>query len=161
MFGFFFGAACLVGLVALARRRRWRGYGYGGHGPWGGRGPLYAVLGRLQTTPGQEKAISAAIEEFFEVARKGRETLRGTRKAAAQAVRGVSFDDSALREAFAAQDGALDEIRRAATTAGKKIHEVLDERQRKTLADMIESGPGWGFAHHGYHHGCGYRAAYC
>ncbi|HEV8245180.1 MAG TPA: hypothetical protein VGP93_05405 [Polyangiaceae bacterium] len=159
MFGFLFGTACLIGIFAVARgRRRWRGHGHWG-GPWGGRGPLYGVLARLGTTPGQEKAISAAVDEFLEVARAGRGTLKQTRGAAAKAVGGADFDEAALREAFAAQDSALDGIREAAVSAGKKIHDVLDERQRKTLAELIESGPG--FAHHGYGHGCGHRAAYC
>ena len=160
MFGFVFGTACLIGLIFVAARgrRRWHGH-HGGYG----RGPMYAALARLEATPGQEKAIAQAVEEFWETARKGRSAMKSTREAAARAVRGPSFDESGLRSAFLEQDQALSEIREAALQAGRKIHEALDERQRKTLAELIESGPGYGFAHHGYHHGYGHgcRAAYC
>ena len=71
------------------------------------------------------------------------------------------IDESGLRGAFLEQDQALSSIREAALEAGRKIHEVLDERQRKTLAELVESGPGWGYDHHGYHHGYACRAAYC
>jgi len=157
MFGFVFGTACLIGLIfVLARgKRRWRGH----HGH--GRGPLYAALARLNATPGQEKAIGAALEEFWDTAHKGRTALKSTREAAARAVRGASFDESGLRGAFLEQDRALSEIRNAALEAGRKVHEVLDERQRKTLADLIESGHGYGFHHHGFHHGYGCHPAYC
>jgi Spy/CpxP family protein refolding chaperone len=147
MFGFVFGTACLVGFIFAARgRRRFRwGGGYG-------RGPVYAALARLDATPGQEKAIGAAFESFWETARKGRGSLKTTREAAAQAVLGAGFDESSLRGAFQEQDQALAEIREAALEAGRKIHEVLDERQRKILAEMIESGPGFGCGHRGYGH---------
>lgn len=158
MFGFVFGTACLIGLIVVAtRRRRW-------HGHWGGRfgrGPLYGVLARLDATPGQEKVIGAALEEFREAARKGRGAVKSTRDAAARAVRGASFDESGLRGAFMEQDQVLGELREAALAAGRKIHEVLDERQRKTLAELIEDGAGFAHHHHGYHHGCGHRSAYC
>ncbi len=165
MFGFLFGTACLAGMIAAARGGRWRGR-WGGRGPFG-RGALYAVLSRLETTPGQEKAISAAVEEFIDVLRKRRGTMGETREAFASAVSGETFDESKLREAFVGQDGALNEVREAAVEAARKIHEVLDERQRKTLGDMIESGPGFGHGHHhGHHHhhrhhGWGYRGACC
>jgi len=161
MFGFVFGTACLVGLIFVVARGRRRWHRHGGYG----RGPMYAVLARLDATPGQEKVIGQALEEFWETARKGRVAMKSTREAAARAVRGETFDESGLRGTFLEQDQTLGEIRQAALEAGRKIHEVLDERQRKTLAELIESGPGYGFAHHGYHHGHGYgygcRAAYC
>ncbi len=173
MFGFLFGTACLIGIFAVVRgRRRWHGHGYWGgggrgRGPFGGRGVLYGVLSRLDTTPGQEKAIGAAVDEFVDSVRKGRGTLKQTREALAQAVRGETFDESKLREAFVAQDAALDEAREAAVASAQKIHEVLDERQRKALADLIESGPEFGqhgdhhhyYGHH--HHGWGHRSACC
>jgi hypothetical protein len=156
MFGFLFGTACLIGLVVVVARgrRRWH------HFHARGRSPLYSALARLDATPGQEKAITQVVEEFWETARKGRAALKSTREAAAKAVRGPRFDDSSLRGAFLEQDQALSEIREAAIAAGGKIHELCDERQRKLLAELIESGPGYGY-HHGYHHGHGWHHAYC
>ena len=68
MFGFLFGAACLGGLAALLFRRNHHHHGTCGHGHGGrfhrGRHFLYAAFERLDTTPGQEKAVTAAIDEF-------------------------------------------------------------------------------------------------
>ena len=155
MFGFVFGTACLVGLIFVVARGRRRGHYFAY-----GRGPLYAALSRLDATPGQEKAILAAVDEFRETARKGRAVVDGTREAAARAVRGPTFDESGLRGAFLGQDQALAEIREAVIEAGRKIHDVLDERQRKTLAELIEAGPS-SFHHRAHHYGHGCRAAYC
>lgn len=142
MFGFFFGTACLIGLAAVvARGHRYRRHGYYGR-PWGPRSSLYAAFSRLDATPAQEKAILSAVEELKDTVRTARGSFRQTREAAARAVRGERFDDAPLRDAFTTQDAAFSQIREAVGTAGRKIHEVLDERQRKTLADMIESGPG-------------------
>lgn len=157
MFGFAIGTACLIGLIFVVGRGRRRWHRYAAYS----RGPLYAALARLNATPGQEKAVGAAVEEFWETARKGRAAMKSTREAAAKAVRGPSFDESSLRSAFLEQDQAISEIREAALEAGRKIHEVLDERQRKTLGELIEMGPGYGWHHHGHHHGYGCRPAYC
>lgn len=143
MFGFFFGTACLIGLAAVVLR----GHHHHHHHPRGHgwrRGPrraLYAVFSRLDTTPGQEKAILAAVDELTEKIRGSRGSLKQTREAAAGAVRGDRFDEATLAGAFTAQDAALSELRGAVTAAGRKIHEVLDDRQRRSLADLIESGP--------------------
>jgi hypothetical protein len=160
MFGFVFGTACLVGLafvVGHGRRRHW-GRHFGG--PFG-RGALYGALERLETTPGQEKIFTQAVSDFKETAWRSRATLERGRKAAARAVAGETFDESALREAFLEQDAAIAEIREALVDAGRRVHETLDERQRKILGELIESGPGlrrFGHHHHGFY---GHRHAYC
>jgi Spy/CpxP family protein refolding chaperone len=159
MFGFVFGTACLVALgvvVARGRRRRW---GHPG-GPFGRRA-LYGVLERLETTPGQEKIITQALDEFRDTAWRAKSTLESSRKALSRAVRGEVFDESAVREAFLEQDAAVAEIREALVTAGRKVHETLDERQRKILGELIESGPGLRYFAHHRHGFYGHRHAYC
>jgi uncharacterized membrane protein len=150
MFGFLVGTACLVGLtvmLARGRRRRWSG-GF----RFGPRYVIGAVLDRLETTPGQEKAIRAAIDEFSETAVRARRDFRASRRELARAVRGESLDSQALHEAFVRHDGSIGELRSAFAGALSKVHETLDERQRETLADMIESGHyDW---HRGHAHGC-------
>jgi hypothetical protein len=157
MFGFFFGAACLAGLAVVAarghRHHHHRGHWGRGYGrPWGIRGALYSVFSRLDATPAQEKVILGAVEELKDTVRGARGSLRQVRDAMASAVKGDAFDEASLGQAFSSQDSSFAEIRAAVTNAGRKIHEVLDERQRKTLADMIESGP-FGFRGFGHSHG--------
>jgi Spy/CpxP family protein refolding chaperone len=157
--GILIGTICLIGLVrALVGRRyyggfhHYGGYGYGppgwggwggyGHGAYGGRrrGFLYSILARLDATPTQEKAILTALDELKDTARELRGTVRETRGDVARTLRGPTFDESALDTAEKRFDDAAQRMRRAAGAALAKIHEVLDDRQRKVLSEMIESG---------------------
>ena len=154
MFGFFIGAACLVGLAAVARRgRRHHFYGYGGgchgghHGGrgWGRRFFFHRILDRLDTTPGQEKVIREAIHDFKEGAWSLRSEVRGTRTEIAQALRAPELDKALIDRVFAKHDEVIEKLRASLLETTDKVHGTLDERQRKQLADMIESGP-WGYA---------------
>ena len=130
-------------------------HGYGGwddededFGPWEGRGRgffgLRAIFSRLETTPGQEKAIKAAFEELRTKARAVKEDARGMRGDLASALRGESLDAETLGTVASRASGAVDAVRDAAIGAVLKVHEVLDERQRGIVADLLESGPRFG-----------------
>jgi Spy/CpxP family protein refolding chaperone len=115
-------------------------------GPWGrGRHVVHSILGRLEATPVQEKAILAALDELKEKARELRGLGRDIRADVARAMRGPMLDDVALEGATARIDDAALKLRAAARAAIAKIHDVLDDRQRKMLADMIDSNwrGGW------------------
>ena len=169
MFGFFFGAACLVGLAMILRRRRYRGCGAWGHGwhqhghhhgegGWqggrgGGRFSWHGFLAsRLEATPEQQKVIRDELEGFWEKTRELRRELRLSRDDIAKAMRSDAFDEEVMGESFSRQDDRIREIREALVGALAKIHDVLDERQRRRLADLVESmdrfggrggGPRW------------------
>lgn len=169
MLGFVIGTLCLIGLVKTLRWGRHRGYGrhgYGGcgggwgrgyHGGWGGRrdhgydggwggGPsamLYGLFRRLDTTPGQEKVIMAAIDEVRAAAREARGEARATRQDVAGAMRAPTFDEVLFGEMFARHDGEVTNLRKALVGALAKVHDALDDKQRAQLADLIESGPGF------------------
>lgn len=153
MLGFIIGTVCLIGLIKVLRRGRgWHGHGWG-YGPHGhgygryetmGGGPqrwfLRSLFQRLETTPGQEKAIVAAIDELRENRRVIREELQQTRGDVARVVSGGLVDDNSLEDTFARQDRLLAQLRVSFVEAMKKITEVLDERQRKQIADMLQGG---------------------
>jgi hypothetical protein len=156
MFGFLVGTLCLIGLVrVIARGRygyrhgfgRWHGHGY--HRGFGPRSALNAVLARLDTAPGQEKVITEAVTEFIDRARDSGRDVRDTRRAVAEAIRGEHVDEARLNEVFGRHDAALDNVRRAGVDAMRKVHEALDERQRRILGDLLESGF-YGFGHQRY-----------
>jgi hypothetical protein len=156
MFGFVFGTACLIGLVVvIARGRRGRYFGrrHYGHG-FGPRGALQGLLEQLDTGPGQEKVIVGAVEQFVDQARDSGRELRATRKDIAEAVRGERIDETRLTEVFGRHDAALDKLRAAGIDALRKVHEALDERQRKVLGDLVDSGH-WGYrGFYAHGHGC-------
>jgi hypothetical protein len=154
MFGFLFGTACLVGLIAVARGGRRHYYGGGCH-PGGryGRGPLHAVFSRLDTAPGQEKVLREVARELEDQLRASGKTLLDSRREVAEAFRQERLDEDRVQAGFGQQDQAFAEMRSAILDALRKVHETLDERQRRTLSDLIESGPRFGFF--------GHRRGYC
>ena len=139
MFGFIFGTVCLVLLINVLRRgHRWRrddrGRGFGR------RWVLRRFFERLDTTPGQEKAIVGALDGLRENRQAFRDELKQTRLALARAVESGRVDESSLAETFAQQDRLLATVRASFVQALKKATEALDERQRKQASDLIESG---------------------
>jgi uncharacterized membrane protein len=155
--------AGVLGVAMVARKvafyRRFGGHGgpwaYAGCGPgfghhgarrWGGHGPgrsfwLRRLFARLDTTPGQEREIRAAIEDFQTSARGAKDGVKEARNDVARAIRSESFDDGALADAGARVDGATSHVREAFASALKRVHAVLDDRQRERLAELLEKGP--------------------
>jgi len=151
MFGFLIGAACLGGLIAILVHRRRHHYGGCGHGHGhGGRfyrrhGYLHDALDRLDTTPGQEKAIVAAIDEFRDAVHALRGKVMASRGELAAALRQDQFEPERVRGALARNAGELAALADTGTSTLAKIHEALDAEQRKRLARWLESGPGFLF----------------
>ncbi len=117
-----------------------RGHGrFGGEEEWGGGSPfiLRSLFERLNTTPGQERVIKDAVNELKQAGKKIREERRSTVKDVADAVRGDDFSTEAMGNAFARVDGAVETMRTAAFSALAKVHDALDETQRKKLADLL------------------------
>lgn len=118
----------------------WRG---NGGPPWGrGRGVVLSILEKLDASPAQERVIMSAIDELKGIAKEMRGIGRDVRSDVAKAVRGPLLDDVALEGATARIDDATMKLRAAARAAIAKIHEALDDRQRKMLGDMIDSSFG-------------------
>ena len=164
MFGFLIGTLSLIGLIKVLT-------GGCGHGRWGGHGGWHGGVGRswmlrglfrrLDTTPGQEKVILESLEAVQGACAKFRDEAEKLRADAARAFSGEKLDHEPLKAAFLRQDGLIEELRREVLVALEKIHEALDERQRKLAGEMLERGfwhaGGWG-------HGCcsgGWRRRGC
>ena len=161
MLGFIVGTLCLLALLGTLRRHHFarfhHGYGmaYGypgggcGHGPDygpvgfglhrpGGRhGLVRALFSRLDTTPGQEKAIGNALQTARERLLPLREGLGEARNDVATAFDAEVFDRARLQEALAQKAGRVHEARDVVIEALASIHATLDERQRKELGQLI------------------------
>lgn len=116
------------------------GHGGGDGGGFGGRALLWEAFRRLDATPGQEKALRGIMDELRAKRSAIRDELVKARKDAAAAMRGEQWDENALGASVARIDASVDITRKALVEALAKTHEVLDERQRKILADLIEDG---------------------
>lgn len=122
-----------------------------GRGPWNHGAPpmgfffLRRVFHALDTTPGQEKVIRAAVEELVAEMSKHRGEMHKSREDIARAMRSPSFDETVMGELFARHDASLEAIRKATLGALAKTHEALDEEQRQRLASMIERAGKFGW----------------
>ncbi|MEM6990720.1 MAG: hypothetical protein AAF721_09490 [Myxococcota bacterium] len=116
--------------------------GYGG-GRFGGRrgwGPLGMLISRLEATPEQERLIRGELEQLFEQASGLKREMRLSKDDVAKAMRADSLDEEVMGESFARQDEQIEEVRKAFVGALARIHDVLDDRQRRRLAEMMERG---------------------
>ncbi|MFZ5895730.1 MAG: Spy/CpxP family protein refolding chaperone [Myxococcota bacterium] len=149
MFGFFFGAICLGGLAALLFSRPHHRFGHRGHcggfgGRYGrGRYGINMAFDRLDTTPGQEKAILAALDELSESARGVRSRVASSRSDVADALRSDHFDSDRVHNVVARHAEDFATLGNSVTATLAKIHEALDPEQRKRLARWLDSGPGF------------------
>lgn len=169
MLGFIFGTVCLIALIKVARRGHhgWRyahgcghghggfgGHGFHGHGDegpgfggfrgrWGGGGfgegfMMRGLFSRLETTPGQERVIKDAFQKVRDTMREARAEWRDTSELSSL-VRGETFDRTAAEGVSGKADASFAKVRVVLVEALAQIHEALDDRQRRILADFIES----------------------
>ncbi len=166
MLGAILGAVCVIGVIKVARRAMWYRRGYSGGGGCsprfgGGGGPLGSRRGgmmrwlfeRLETTPGQERAIGEAVTRLRKEHAVIREEMGLTRADLARVLEGGLVDDAALEETFARHDRLLAQVRVGWVEALKTIAETLDPKQRKEVADVLArrgffGGP-WGLGRGG------------
>jgi len=171
MLGFVFGTVCLVALIKVLRHGHhgWYGWhhthgcgspgcggGWGGHhhgpgfgrgfGRWGGGGfgdgfLMRGLFSRLETTPGQEKVIRSAFERVRETMREARSEWRDTSELSTL-LRGDTFDRTAAEGLSGKADASFAKLRVVIVEALAQIHEALDDRQRRILADIIASRGG-------------------
>lgn len=145
--GFAVASVVLLG-SRLARRRFGRGScGHGRHRARFGGGPggsfwLRSLFGRLDTTPGQEREIRAALETLQERGRAAKSDLGASREDLARAIVAEELDDAALAAATSRVDDVTAKAKEAFTDALRRIHAVLDPRQRERLAEIVARGFG-------------------
>jgi Spy/CpxP family protein refolding chaperone len=168
MLGLIFGTLCLIALIATLRRRRYArfmdygvgpfwggapfrdgwgdGFGFGfGHGPGrfrprGRRRLLYGLFRRLDTTPGQEKAIVDLMNGVRERLSEARAELVAARRELAAALGGEVLDPAALEVAFRRGNEQFARLSREVQAALAGVHEALDPEQRQQLAELLADG---------------------
>lgn len=128
-------------------RRHWGGWGHhhrgGWRGPaagsgWAARGVARMLFRQLDTTPGQEKVILAELETLEDALRSLRGETVGVRAGVAELFRKDIVDDAAVDAALARAQQRVDAARTALREALQRVHDALDENQRKRLADLLE-----------------------
>jgi Spy/CpxP family protein refolding chaperone len=100
---------------------------------------LRSIFERLDTTPGQEKAILAAAAELREPGERARDEIRQSMTEVAEALREDRIDEAKLRQAFSRQRDALGAAQETLLGALSRVHEALNPNQRRELAEWIQS----------------------
>ena len=146
-----------VGFMALRRahcrahgggRCGGRGHGrhhhghHGWHGRHGGRRRWIVdmALERIDASPAQERAIIAELDQLEERLHGARRGLRDLRGPLADAVAGSELDEGALAGVLHGVDQASGEARAAVVEALRKIHALLDDKQRAQLGALLGRG---------------------
>jgi Spy/CpxP family protein refolding chaperone len=118
------------------------GRGFWGRGRRGGHRRIIArhLLTRLDTTPGQEKAIRSAVDTLRTSLSDGREELHSVRRDLAQAFGSDALDEAALTAALSKQEAFVNRARTEMVSAIRNVHEALDPRQRRQVSEWIADG---------------------
>jgi hypothetical protein len=144
----------ILGFCAMRRahRRCYGHHGYGWHGPWGSYGHhhhgranrwmLHALFRRIDASPAQERAIVGEIDKLQERVWAAKHGLADARGDLAAALRGPVLDDAALGAVLGRADATTGEVRAAIIDALRNIHGLLDDKQRQTVADLLDRGGG-------------------
>lgn len=155
MLGFAVGAVCLVGLFATVRRRHHAACGYCGRlhhahdrhfyeGFPGGRRSkralLRALFVKLDTSPGQEKAIVSAVDRLRAHVEEAREGLVDTRRELAALLAEDVLDRAALTALLGQKRELAGSLTEAFEETLSQIHEALDPEQREQLAAWLAAG---------------------
>jgi Spy/CpxP family protein refolding chaperone len=156
MFGILFGCLCLLGFIAVWRRRHgWYGhrFGYGcGHHHadgyaggrrfgWRRRFGMYRVFEELDTSPGQEKAIRGALADLRGAVAALRPQLVQARQSLAASLTSEPFDAALLERTLQGGLAEASNVSPALSSAVARIHDALDADQRKRLARLLDALP--------------------
>ena len=144
--------------------------GFGGHGPWDAhvhgrhgrglwdeeppfgwqgpgrmrrslqRGMLRGLFMRLDTTPGQEKALVSLLAQARERLQSVKGDLGGTRRELAALLGRDVLDKEALEALIARQRDTLDGLAKEIVQTLTSVHEVLDGEQRHELGELLSDG---------------------
>jgi len=101
---------------------------------------LRALFARLDTTPGQEKAIANSLSEAGERMHELRGALRSTGREVAALIGSDVLDLAALEALLAGHQATFDRVRAELVKAVSTIHEALDTQQRRELGALLSEG---------------------
>lgn len=160
---FAIGLGALGALAFRRAHRRCHGGGCGGHGGhwrhhrgWHGRHGRHGgrrwmidrALERIDASPAQERAIIAELEQLEDKLHTAGRAMRDVRGPLAQAMAGSELDEGALAGIGHDVEQAGQAARDAVFETMRKIHALLDDKQRAQLASLLgrgaARGPGGG-----------------
>ena len=126
-----FGSVLLLLAAGFAARR----HHWARHHLW------RRLFRKLDTTPAQERAIRDLFHSTRDRLQQIHSEGRTVRREIGDILRGEQFDPARFSAAEAQVDEKFRDARAVIRESLGQMHEILDARQRATLADWITSGP--------------------
>lgn len=120
-------------------RHRWH-RGWRGHHGGGRRSMIDRALEHLDASPAQERAIIAELDQLEEKLHAAGRRVRDQRGPLADAVRAAELDEGALAGVDHELEQAGVEARAAVVETVRRIHALLDDRQRERLGALLGRG---------------------
>ena len=108
---------------------------------WGRGGLLAGLFRRLDTTPGQEKALRDLVQGLGSSLGAARAEFMASRRELATALSGETVDGATLDRAFQRHTELFGKLSSELKSALASAHQTLDAEQRKYLAELIGQGP--------------------
>jgi Spy/CpxP family protein refolding chaperone len=121
-------------------RGAWAGPSFDEGGVLGVRRPLRFLAYKLDLTEPQVATLAAILDELKTERAQASVDQRRRISALAEAIESASFDDQRIAAIGEEQKRSDDRIREAVARALRKLHEALDEEQRKRLAYLLRTG---------------------
>ncbi|MDB4988520.1 MAG: uncharacterized protein JWN04_3698, partial [Myxococcaceae bacterium] len=118
----------------------WHAHHYHRRGRGSRFGMLRSLFGQLDTTPGQEKAIVAALAAARERFKSFKLELTDARRDIAALVSSDVLDEAALEALWSERRDTLDHMSKELVRTLATVHEVLDTRQRRELGELLADG---------------------
>jgi Spy/CpxP family protein refolding chaperone len=119
--------------------------GPGAGGPWNGErpaDPIGWILDDLHLTPEQRKDTGDIVTGVRDSAGEVRQAFQELRGKLGEALRGETFNESAVGDLLGHLDDSLAKARGRLLDTLAKLHQVLDPSQRAYLADFLERTAG-------------------
>ncbi len=121
----------------------WGRRGFGGRSRFRRRFVMRRLFGALDASPAQERAILAEIDQLEQSVRAAGELMRGGKAELAAMFAAAELDEEAIKAATSRLDSASAQVRDAGVASLRAVHALLDEGQRRLLAEMMERKPWW------------------
>jgi hypothetical protein len=116
------------------------GFEHDGASAFGVRRPLRFLAHKLNLSEAQVSTFATILDELKTERAQAAVDQRRRTSALAEALEGTTFDEAKAHSAGDEQLKSAERVRAAVESALKRIHGVLDEEQRKTLAYLLRTG---------------------
>lgn len=133
-------AGCGAGHEQHRHGGMWAGPSFDEGGAFGVRRPLRFLAYKLELNEAQVATLATILDELKTERAQAAVDQRRRISALAEAVESAAFDEQRVASVGEEQRRSEDRIREVVARALRKLHDLLDDEQRKRLAYLLRTG---------------------